>query len=394
MKPVLGISVYPDIRPMSEIKQYFALASRYGCTRVFSSMFSVEGTKEEVLDLFRDMIESAHTYGLEVSLDVNPGCFRRMGAEYDDLSVFHEIGCDIVRMDMSFGTEKDAVLLKNPYGIKIEFNASSKSLQEIQELLDLGVDKERLLFCHNFYPQRYTGFRWDRFLAVNHELRKAGVRVGAFISSHAENTHGVWNAVNGLPTVEKLRDLPADLQMRIQLATGDVTDILIGNAYASEEEFRALEKALETKKMEPDNPMIKVMESFGTSFSIDGIPQKKLKVIFDKEASAIEKEIVLDFFPHMDFGDSSEWMWRSRGPRFIYRGKRIPERPCDGDFFQPGDIVMVNESYPNYAGEVQIVLLPMKNDGQRNRVGHLAPGEEIMLELVHDGDIVIFEEFV
>jgi hypothetical protein len=55
---------------------------------------------------------------------------------------------------------------------------------------------------------------------------------------------------------------------------------------------------------------------------------------------------------------------------------------------------MVNESYPNYAGEVQIVLLPMKNDGQRNRVGHLAPGEEIMLELVHDGDIVIFEEFV
>ena len=393
MKPVSGISVYPDIRPLEEIKEYFALASRYGCTRVFSSMFSVEGTKEEVLDYFRDMIISAHTYGMEVALDVNPDCFRRMGASVDDLSVFHEIGCDIVRMDLSFGTQGDAQLLKNPYGIKIEFNASAKSYEEIRELLDLGVDKDRLLFCHNFYPQRYTGFRWDRFLAVNKELRRAGVRVAAFVSSHAENTHGVWNAVHGLPTVERLRDLPIDLQMRIMLATGDVTDILIGNAYASEEEFRSMQKALETRTMTPDNPMVKVMEMFGSGYSVEGVPQKKLKVIFDKDASSLEKSIVLDFFPHLDFGDSSEWMWRSRSPRFIYRGQTVTPRPCPGEYFTPGDVVMVNSSYPNYVAEVQIVLLPMKNDGMRNRVGHLAPGEEMMLELIRDREIVLFEEY-
>ena len=50
MKHELGISVYPDLRPLEEIKEYFKLASKYGVSKVFSSMFSVEGTKEEVLD--------------------------------------------------------------------------------------------------------------------------------------------------------------------------------------------------------------------------------------------------------------------------------------------------------------------------------------------------------
>ena len=71
------------------------------------------------------------------------------------------------------------------------------------------------------------------------------LRIGAFVSSAAENTHGVWDAVCGLPTVERLRMLPIDLQARMMLATGDVDDILIGNAYASEEEFKKLQEVLE-----------------------------------------------------------------------------------------------------------------------------------------------------
>lgn len=71
-----GISVYPDIESMDEIRSYFSLASKYGATKVFSSMFSVEGTKEEVLAYFRELIEEAHKVNLRVSLDVNPECFK------------------------------------------------------------------------------------------------------------------------------------------------------------------------------------------------------------------------------------------------------------------------------------------------------------------------------
>ena len=45
-----GVSVYPDIESLEDITKYLERASKFGCEYVFSSMFSVEGTKEEVLD--------------------------------------------------------------------------------------------------------------------------------------------------------------------------------------------------------------------------------------------------------------------------------------------------------------------------------------------------------
>ena len=54
----------------------------------------------------------------------------------------------------------------------------------------------------------------------------------------------IWNAEDGLPTVERLRDLPIDLQTRIILATGEVDDILIGNAYATEAELKAISEVV------------------------------------------------------------------------------------------------------------------------------------------------------
>ena len=239
----LGISVYPDLRPLEEIEEYFELAGRYGVSRVFSSMFSVQGTKEEVLEYFRKLIVAAHKNSLKVSLDVNPMCFEKMGAKPDDLSVFHGIGVDILRMDLSYGAAEDAKLVRNPYGITIEFNNSPKI---VKGLLEQGVAAKDFYVCHNFYPQRYTAMKWEKFIEKNIELKACAkdLRIGAFISSTAPDTHGVWDAVCGLPTVERLRLLPIDLQARILLATGNVDDILIGNAYASEEEFQKLQEVL------------------------------------------------------------------------------------------------------------------------------------------------------
>ncbi|MBR4163454.1 MAG: DUF871 domain-containing protein [Solobacterium sp.] len=390
MNPVLGVSVYPDIDSLEDIAKYLQLASKYGFTRVFSSMFSVEGTKEEVLAYFRDFIRIAHECGMEVSLDVNPDCFKRMGATVDDLSVFHEIGCDIVRMDLSFGLEGDAKLLLNPYDIKIEFNASMISVEYAQNLLDKGVDKERLLFCHNFYPLPYSGFQWHKFLDINQNLSSTGCRIGAFVSSHAENTHGVWDAVYGLPTVERLRDLPIDLQVRIMLATDNVTDIFIGNAFASEEEFKAIQEAVKKKDGQKDNPFAKILSAMGKSF--DDIAQKKIKVVPDENITDLEKDDLFHFFPHVDIGDSSEWIWRSRGPRMFYKDKVFTPRPCKKEYFEAGDILVMNDSYKHYAGEIHIALMPVKNDGLRNLIGHISEEEQMILECVRDGDIIIFEE--
>lgn len=391
MKHELGISVYPDLRPLEEIKEYFQLASRYGVTKVFSSMFSVEGTKEEVLSYFRELIISAHENHLKVSLDVNPMCFEKMGATVDDLSVFADIGVDILRMDLSFGAKQDAILVENPYGITIEFNNSPTI---VQGLMDAGVDPKKFLVCHNFYPQRYTAMKWRKFIDKNKEIKAISrdVRIAAFISANKQPTHGVWDAVCGLPTVEKLRMMPIDLQARLLLATGDVDDVLVGNAYATEEEFKALQEALETSShLQGElDATLKMLVEHGL-ISLEK-PIKRVRVTLDPEITAIEKEILFDFFPHLDMGDSSEWIWRTRISRFVYSlpDKEVTPRLMEDEMFKVGDVVIVNDHYKHYAGEVQIVKKPIVNDGTRNRVGHLDADEYEMMELINDGDLVEF----
>ena len=391
MKHELGISVYPDLRPLEEIKEYFKLASKYGVSKVFSSMFSVEGTKEEVLDYFRELIVSAHENNLKVSLDVNPMCFEKMGATVEDLSVFADIGVDFLRMDLSFGADQDAKLVENPYGITIEFNNSPAI---VSGLVNCGIDPKKFLVCHNFYPQRYTAMKWNKFVEKNKEIKAItrDVRIAAFISANAQPTHGVWDAVCGLPTVEKLRMLPIDLQARMLLATGDVDVLLIGNAYATEEEFKALQEVMaESDRLNGElDPTLKMLVEHGL-ISLDK-PIKRLRVTLDPEISEIEKEILFDFFPHLEMGDSSEWIWRTRISRFVYShpSKIVAPRPVEGEMFEVGDVVVVNDNYKHYAGEVQIVKMPIVNDGTRNRVGHLDADEYEMMNLVYDGDLVEF----
>ena len=70
----------------------------------------------------------------------------------------------------------------------------------------------------------------------------------------------------------------------------------------------------------------------------------------------------------------------------------LEPRACKEEIFAVGDVVMVNDNYKHYAGEIQIVKKPIVNDGTRNRIGHLDEDEYQMMELIYDGDIVEFLE--
>lgn len=394
--PGYGISVYPDLRPLSEIKGYMALAAKYGCTRVFSSMFSVEGSEAEVLAYFKEFIDAAHSVGLQVSLDVNGPCLERFGASPADLSVFHDIGCDILRLDTPLTTEGYLQFLSNPYGIRLELNASMGERGEalIRDLLGKVEDPSALLLCYNFYPQRYTGMKWEKFKATARRLADTGCPQAAFVSSHAPNTHGVWEARDGLPTVERHRDLPLDLQARELLAAG-MEYVLIGNAYASEEELKALQTVFSPVEVnEADNPLLPILKAMGlASSALTGgskTPPKKLKIHLDPGITDTERKVLLEYYPHTDVGDSSEWIWRSRMPRMVYARESFPPRKAEGEYFLVGDVVMVNDSYKHYAAEVQIVLKPILNDGTRNLVARLDPQELELLGMVKDGDPVVF----
>ena len=48
-------------------------------------MFSVSGTKEEIIAYFKDFTKIVHKYGMVVSGDCNSELFHRLGATETDL---------------------------------------------------------------------------------------------------------------------------------------------------------------------------------------------------------------------------------------------------------------------------------------------------------------------
>lgn len=182
----IGVSVYPEQETLEAIEAYLSMVSRYGGSKVFTSMFSVDGTKEEVVRYFKDFTEIAHRHGMKVSGDCNGEFFHRMGAAPADLSVFQEMGIDIIRMDFSFRDERDAALINNQSGIRIEM--SSGAIDVIEAAIANGARVENLSTCHNFYPERYTAPSMEAINELNGYWRKKGVRVFSPTYSTRSNT--------------------------------------------------------------------------------------------------------------------------------------------------------------------------------------------------------------
>lgn len=347
----LGISIYPEHSTPERDDAYMQLASKYGYTRIFTCLLSVDKPADAIVEEFGSFVSRAHELGFTVAADTNPEVFKHLGARFDDLSIFHEMGLDIIRLDGHFGDVEDRALTRNPYGIKIEFNGSSAV--NLGDLILQGADKANMLVCHNFYPQRYTGLSRQTFDRFNRQWQRLGLHTAAFISSNEPETFGPWPVRAGLPTLEEDRGLPVDVQARHLIATGAIDDILFGNAYASEEELAAVAS----------------IDMSVTSIAVDTVP----------EATEAEKRFLSDQM-HVGRADTSDLLLRSAISRVLYKkaGGSIPYRQVADSHFHRGDVVIVNDNLLHYRGEVEIVLRDLPVDGERTLLGRI-PQEEMMI---------------
>lgn len=387
----LGVSLYPEQENREDIENYLKLASDNGFKKVFTSLFSVEGTREELVRYFKDFTEMAHKYGMVVSGDCNTALFNRLGAKPDDLSVFNEMGLDIVRMDTPFGDARDVTLVNNPEGIKIEFNASMND--QTAKIIEMGGDPKNILTCHNFYPQPYTCPSFEAVNATNDALKKQDVSVAMFLSSQKKGCHGPWPVDEGLPTIEEHRHIPVESQLKHMIAMDNVTEAIFGNAYAAPEEFEAVAKVM--KEAYPVISEVSGDDPFFGDILKESIPAGEVKRIpfkihLEEGLSDNEKEALFRFPAHMDMGDCMNYMLRSRLGRILYKGKEFKPRRSDKEKFVRGDVVIVNDNLKHYAGEVQVVLKDMENDGQRNLLGHIDEDELMILDLIKAKDIYSF----
>lgn len=351
----LGISIYPEHSTEEKDFAYMELAAKYGFTRIFTCLLSVDKPKEAIIEEFSRFISKAHELGFTVAADTNPEVFKHLGATPLDLKLFADMGLDIIRLDGNFSDYLDRLITCNPYGIKIEFNGSNDV--SVDHLIRHGADPHNIIICHNFYPERYSGLSWKTFMNFNKKWKSLGLHNAAFVSSNNDNTFGPWPVYAGLCTVEADRGLPIGLQVRHLLACEMIDDILIGNAYATEAELKVMSEIDMTQT------------TIGIQLT-EGLSEEERKVIFD--------------YHHAGRTDASDYYIRSSLPRTDFRKTAIPVRKYSEPLFHRGDVVVVNDNLTHYRGELEIILQDIPNDGERNFVGRIPEAEMIILDLMEE----------
>ncbi|MGN8981293.1 DUF871 domain-containing protein [Enterococcus villorum] len=348
----LGVSIYPERSTFKKDKAYLDLAQKYGFKRVFTSLLQIEDDKEKVLSEFTKVVEYANQLGMEVMVDINPALFEQLEISYDDLSFFHKMGAYGIRLDIGFTGAEEAKMTRNPYGIKIEINMSSGT-SYVDNIMSYSPNTDNLLGSHNFYPHRYSGLSYDHFVYCSKKFRKYNLNTMAFVNSQTAD-FGPWPTQDGLCTLEDHRELDIATQVKHFMLTGLINDISIGNAYASEEELKAMSEAFHAAY-----PTLKV----------------------DVEADITEDERICLFDNlHGYRGDRSEYILRSTMTRIYYKDKPFPAHNTRD--MKRGDVLIDNVGYDQYKGETQIALREMKNDGRVNVVGRISDDELFLLDFL------------
>lgn len=345
----LGISLYPEHSCPERDYAYMELAAKYGFTRIFTCLLSVEHDAETTIKEFGAFVDRAHELGFQVAVDTNEDVFERLGATPFDLTPFKRMGVDIIRLDAHFGDQGDIMITRNREGIAIEFNASSNIPLDL--LIERGADARNMVVCHNFYPEPYSGLSEESFEFFSGKYKALGLHTAAFVSSQQDRTFGPWPVFAGLPTCEDDRHRPIDLQMRHVIASGLVDDVIVGNCFASEEELAAM-AAVDTSRV-------------------------TMRLDLDEGITEVERGVLFDH-THTTRGDASAYMLRSSWPRLDYKDTSIPARPCEQDMFHRGDVLVPNDNMAHYRGELEVALRDMVNDGTRNLVGKI-PAQELFL---------------
>lgn len=351
MKREIGISIYPDQSNSEEDKIYLKKAAALGFRRLFMSMLEVKEGKEKVKTKFQEIIHYASELDFEVILDVAPNIFSDLDISYDDLSFFHELGAHGIRLDVGFNGFKESLLTFNEYGLAIELNMSN-NVAYLDNILSYQPNRSSLYGCHNFYPQEGTALPYDFFVECSQRFKDQGIRTAAFVTSPS-GQQGPWDVNDGLPTLEIHRHLSFVTQVKHLFATDLIDIVIIGNAYASDEELEAMSKVNRA--------------------------QVEFQFEYVAEATPLERSI-LEQEQHSRRGDITDWMIRSTQVRVKYADKDNPVKNNDQEF-QRGDIVLGNDDFGKYKNELQIVLKSHK-DPRKNLVGKIEESEILLLDYI------------
>jgi hypothetical protein len=360
---MIGISVYPEKSDVKTIVEYLDMAAKYNVGRVFTCLLSVDKPKDEIKEEFSTIINHARGLGMHVILDIAPSVFEKLGIGYDDLSFFSELGADGIRLDLGFNGSVEANLSFNKYDLDIELNMSNNT-NYLDNIMSYKPNTNKIIGSHNFYPQKYTGLNYEHFISCCERFKKFNLKTAAFVTAHSA-TEGPWPVMEGLCTLEMHRELPLDTQVKHLYATKLVDDVLIANQFCSEEELKSISTI--------DKNILRYnIEVADTASELDRI------ILFDEV--------------HFNRGDVNDYLIRSTQSRVKYKDRDFTPVKHSG-VIKKGSIVIGNDNFGQYKGELQLVLNDIVDDNNyRNIVGHVVDVEHFLIDCLGPWEFFEFNE--
>ncbi|MGT2756990.1 DUF871 domain-containing protein [Streptococcus ovuberis] len=345
----LGFSLYPEGQDLERMFAYIDGFKGYDCERVFLSLLQLGVDDKETFDHYRRIVAYCQQAGFRVFADLNPDFIKKMGWEDDLIGRAAAFGLSGIRLDESYDDDQLVELTKNALGIQIELNMSTEP-DLLDRLRTKGANFSQITACHNFYPRRFTGLGTTYFQNISQAYSNYGIERAAFISAKTATT-GPWPVFEGLPTLEMHRDLPIHAQYKWLAATGLVDHIIISNQFISAEELASI--------VQNDTMTFDVQLSEGLS----------------------EVEVAIVTEPHAYRGDVSDYVVRSTGHRARYSQARILPRQA-GQAVKRGTILIDNQDYARYCGELQLALMEFTASHKTNLVGQICDYDLPLLDLL------------
>lgn len=331
---MLGISVYFKDYDASYLKE----AARLGTEYVFTSLQLQEDDASTIKDKLLMIQEDCLQNHLKLIVDISPETKKILGVyDYEELKQF---GVEVVRLDYGFEDIQDIVKLSKSY--QIILNASTLDVEFLETLRQTGIDMSTITAMHNFYPQRYTALGNKEFIEKNKWIKEYGLRVMAFVCGDDTYRYPFYE---GLPTLEEHRGVNPYIAMLQMIEEYYVDDVIVGDSKAKLSSLTRMSK----------------------------LYQKIITIPVSMEASYLA--LLKDLYTIRK--DSSEQLVRLTVPRI--RGneayhciKRIA-----------GSIVLLNDRYQRYSGEVQIMKKELPFDNRCNVIGYIHPEYIGLLPYMH-----------
>lgn len=316
------------------ITNYLNLLGKY---QIKSIMTSLIGLNKEDWEKLVTLTNLAKKYQIEVYGAINGELLKELNLlakkTKELINFFKTKGLSGVRIVDNIDLAWQAKLTHNSSQFKVILNGSYNIIQLEQLILGHRINSNNAISCYNSYPQRYTGASVDFYLINQYESHINNMLFAGCVSLSDD----------AKPSLELHRDWELVTQIYHLIALG--TDFILITSHLTEKDLIGL-KNIDWEKV-------------------------SLKIDFASDISEQEKQILFDDKNHFVRPDLAQDVIRSTISKVIKKDLSIDVREIAVDFFDVGDVVILNQEAKSSIGELQIVTKKIKNDGIRNLVARV-----------------------